>query len=130
MTHQEMKTYSIRAPLATHYRPATCEEYGCSAQENGWMSPIDETTDLGAEQAHYIRTESGRKYREQRREDGRTLFVFEAGQTCFTRHHVPLDRPELFLVRDRGQVMQHQAEDWVDDFLTHQQKIADAIQEG
>lgn len=94
------------------------------------MSPIDEATDLGAKQAHYIRTESGRKFQEQRREDGRTLFVFEPGQKCFTRHHVPLNRPELFIVRDRGEVTRHQPEDWVDDFSTHQQMIADAIQEG
>lgn len=125
-----MKTYSIRAPLATHFRPASCEEYGCDALAHGWMSPIDESTDLGARQAHYIRTESGRKFVEQRAEDGKTLFVFEAGQECFTPHHVALDRPELFIVRDRDQIQRRTPESWVDDFLTHQQEIADAIQEG
>lgn len=125
-----MKTYSIRSPLATHWRPASCEEYGCAALEHGWMSPIDETTDLGAKQAHYIRAESDRKFAEQRAEDGKTLFVFEAGQECFTTHHVPLDRPELFIVRDRDQIARRRPADWVEDFSTHQQMIADAIQEG
>ena len=27
------------------------------------------------------------------------VFTFEAGQQCFTQHHVP-DRPQFFVVRD------------------------------
>lgn len=130
MARQEMKVYSIRAPRATHFRPATCEEVECGGQEHGWMARIDETTDLGKQQAHYIRALSGRKYAESRDESGKTLFVFEAGQECFTEHILPLHRPALFVVRDRREIQRRRPEDWVDDFVTHQQLIADAIQEG
>lgn len=131
------KTYSIKAPLATHWRKATCAEIACGGYENGWVSPIDETTERGQRQAHYIRALSGRQFTEETSEQGLTLFTFEAGQTCFTPHEVPLDMPELFIVRDgdlrenRGNVRVHQRpEDWADDFATHQQKIADAIEKG
>lgn len=131
------KTYLIKAPKATHWRKASCIEVGCEGQEHGWVSLIDERTELGQRQAHYIRKLSGRRFREET-ENGLTSFTFEPGQTCFTEHEVPLGKPELYLVRggdsrrwtgmdDR---VHTRAEDWVDDFATHQQKIADAIKEG
>lgn len=132
------KTYSIMAPRATHFRKATCSEVDCEAEEFGWVSVIDEGTELGKRQAHYIRKLSGRRFHEEHSElEGRTVFTFEAGQSCFTEHEVPLGKPELYIVRDGdlqqnlGNVRQHtRPEDWVDDLATHQQKIADAIQEG
>lgn len=137
------KTYSIVAPRATHYRKASCAEVECEGQEHGWVMLIDERTELGRRQAHYIRSVSGRRFTEQT-ETGLTSFTFEAGQTCFTEHEVPLGKPELFVVRDgdlreslaqvrqrRGNIRLHQRpEDWADDLATHQQTIADAIQEG
>lgn len=130
------KTYSIMAPKATHFRKASCAEVECQGQEHGWVSLIDERTELGQRQAHYIRKQSGRRFREET-ENGLTSFTFEPGQTCFTPHEVPLGKPELYVVRDGdlsvnlGNIRQHtRPEDWVDDFATHQQKIADAIQEG
>ena len=41
------RTYALRFPKATHFRPATCEEAGCAMHQNGWESLIDERTDLG-----------------------------------------------------------------------------------
>lgn len=132
----QTKTYSIHAPKATHFRPASCLEVECAGMENGWASLIDEATELGQRQAHYIRKLSGRKFTEQRMDDGKTLFTFEAGQTCFTPHQVPLGKPELFIVRD-GDYRQYgagrlhaNAEDWADDFATHQDKFATAIERG
>jgi hypothetical protein len=131
------KTYSIRAPRATHWRAASCTEVACEGQEHGWVMLIDERTELGQRQAHYIRRESARRFTEQT-EGGLTSFTFEPDQTCFTPHEVPLGKPELYIVRDGDlrtvrptNVRLHQrAEDWADDFATHQQTIADAIQEG
>ena len=77
------RTYQIAAPLRTHWRPATCAEYECDAYLHGWTSLIDERTELGQAQAHYIRREAGRRFTEERRPDGLTEFSFEAGQQGF-----------------------------------------------
>lgn len=133
----EMQTYTIKAPLATHFRAATCAEVECAAHVHGWVSRIDESTDLGQRQAGYIRHHSGRRFTETRDEAGLTVFTFPAEQTCFTEHKVPLHRPELFLVRggnlttSTGEVRRHaNGEDWADDLQTHQQKIADTFEKG
>lgn len=130
---QAMKTYQILAPKDSHWRKASCEEFGCKAYTNGWRSQIDETTDLGKRQAHYIRKQSGRKFTEESTSPGMTVFTFEAGQSCFGQHEVPIGRPEIFLVRDgdwrgnpTGQVRTHKRpEDWVEDFAIHQNRLAD-----
>jgi hypothetical protein len=127
------KTYSIASPLSTHYRDGTCGEAGCLAHQHGWQTAVDESTDLGRRQAHYIRKLSGRRHVERRTEVGLTAFVFEAGQTCFTVHKVPLDRPEFFVVREgdwrwSGAGRRHSGGDaWVNDFGEHQDRIARAV---
>lgn len=136
---QAVKTYQILAPAQTHFRAATCAEVDCSNYLHGWASVIDESTELGKAQAHYIRNQSGRRFTEDRNHaPGMTLFVFEAGQTCFAQHKARLDRPEIFLVRDgdwrgnpTGNRRQHtHADDWVDDFATNQQQLADQLEKG
>lgn len=133
------KTYQVLAPKATHFRPATCTEVECPNQALGWRTVIDENTDLGQKQGYYIRKESGRRFVEERMPDGLTSFTFEAGQTCFTDHQVSLERPELFLVRGgdhRGdptgaRPYQHTGPDqWLDDFATHQDGIAEELARG
>lgn len=131
-----MKTYQIASPLSTHTRVGTCAEADCPAHQHGWQTSVDESTDLGQKQAHYIRKESGRKFTERRTEVGLTAFAFEAGQTCFATHRVSLERPELYVVRGgdfrgnpRGEVFRHSGPDaWVDDFGTHQDQLARAIE--
>lgn len=135
------KTYAIVAPRSTHFVPASCAEVDCPHFLNGWQSVIDETTELGQRQAYYIRKQSGRAHREERRPDGLTVFTFEAGQPCFDagKHTRRLDRPELYIVRDgdhrgnpRGtEARQHaRPQDWVEDFAEHQQALADEHQKG
>lgn len=127
-------TYEILAPAATHFRVGTCDEAGCLAQRHGWTTTVDETTDLGARQAHYIRRQSGRRFVESR-EAGLTVFTFEAGQKCFATHKVNLERPELYVVRGgdfrgnpRGEVRRHSRPDsWVNDFAEHQDRIARVV---
>jgi hypothetical protein len=135
-----MKTYQIAAPLPTHWRPVTCEEAGCPAFRHGWQSFIDETTGMGQRQAHYIRRESKRKFTETRNEAGITEFTFEAGQSCFRsdQHRGRNERPERYLVRGgdfRGNpardLREHRnADDWRDDFASHQGRLRDAIEKG
>ncbi|MGA5116850.1 hypothetical protein [Streptomyces pseudogriseolus] len=135
----EYKTYAITAPISTHFRPGTCEEADCPNYRSGWKSVIDERSDLGQAQAHYIRKESGRKFTESQDAFGLTTFTFEAGQPCFTQHKVRLERPELYIVRDgdwRGnplgtQVRQHtRPELWAEDFAEHQDRLARTIEKG
>ena len=130
---QFYKTYQIVSPISTHYRTGTCEEFGCLAHQHGWQTGVDESTDLGQRQAHYIRKQSGRRYTEARTETGLTAFTFQAGQRCFATHKVPLERPELYVVRDGdwrrlGQPRRFSGPDaFVNDFGEHQDRIARAV---
>lgn len=129
------KSYQILAPPQTHFRPATCEEVRCAAHLRGWVTKLDEGTDMGRQLAHYVRNDSGRRYTEKRN-GPITTFTFIGGQQCFRRHQLRLDRPALFVVRDgdyrrsTNRRVHASAEDWVDDFATHQDHIAGLRQKG
>lgn len=134
---QSVQTYSIAAPLSTHWRKVTCEEFGCARHRDGWRSGIDERTELGQRQAFYIRKASGRRFFETKHEAGLTIFDFPAGQTCFEEHQTRLDRQEIYTVRggdfrgSTGVIRRHtRAADWVDDFANHQDRVARQIEKG
>lgn len=136
-------TYTIAAPLPTHWRPATCAEVGCDRYARGWVTVVDETTELGQKQAHYIRHDRERRHYESRTPAGWTQFDFPPGQRCFasanSEHRVPLEREPIFVAR-RGDVRQYaprhtwrtfrRAADWVDSFAEHQDTIATAFNRG
>lgn len=135
------KTYQIQKPLETHWRQGTCAEKQCRGFMEGWVTRIDESTDLGQGQAFYIRKQSGRSFKEHRDELGLTVFVFEPGQRCFRPakdHMIQVGRPELYVVRGgdwRGNPRRERrrhanAADWVDDFAEHQDKLATRLQQG
>lgn len=138
MPVQAYKTFQIVAPVATHWRVATCAEVNCSAYEMGWSTSVDESQELGQRQAHYIRHGARRSFTESRRPDGLTEFVFGAGQTCFRPHRTRVEREEIFLVRGgdhrgnpTGQRRTYERPDqWADDFAAHQDGIARAHQRG
>lgn len=135
---QDYKTYTVSSPISTHTRPARCEEVECDAHANGWVSSIDVSTDLGQRQAVYIRLHSGRHVSSIEETGTIVKFTFPAGQQCFADHRVSLERPALYLVRGgdwRGNPLnvpttQRTASEWVDDFATHQQRVADAVKKG
>lgn len=129
------KTYQIVSPLSTHYRNGTCEEANCPDWRFGWRIRVEV---LDAQQLHDVRN-CGRRYSEVQVAENETWLVYEAGQPCFrSPHKIPLNRPELFVVRGGdwrgnplGDVFQHSgAESWVDDFATHQDRIQTAIDRG
>lgn len=134
-----MKTYGIVAPLTTHFREASCAEVGCDAHLNGWKTVIDSSTELGARQLNYIRLHSGRKYNDVTGL-GTTMvtLLFAAGQKCFRQHRMPLDREPLYVVRGgdwrgnpRGESLRHKnAENWLDDFANHQDRLATRLDQG
>jgi hypothetical protein len=126
------QTFRIVSPPDRSVRTA-CEDAGCLAYRNGWETRVDESTDLGKAQAVYIRTQSGRTFREMR-SGGLTVFRFPGGQRCFAEHRT---RPEIYAVRggdwrqDRGLIRQHtRAADWVEDFALNQQRLADQQRRG
>lgn len=133
-------TYRVVAPLRTHFRAATCVEAACPQMQYGWRSIIDESTNLGQMQAHYIRRESGRHFTEEKQSDGQTVFTFTAGQPCFQEHRLRIeDKPEIFL-REGGdwrgnplgteRVRHTRPEFWQEDFALHQDKLARAAEQG
>jgi len=129
------KTYAISSPISTHFRDGTCEEADCPNWRHGWRIRAELLT---PQQLHDIRN-SGRHCTVTQVSEGETWLVFEAGQPCFASpHKVPLGRPELFVVRGGdwrgnpfGDHYQHGSpESWVDDFATHQDKVATLIERG
>lgn len=134
-----VKTYSLAAPIPTHYRPASCAEARCPNHEHGWRTTVDIGTELGRAQQHYIESGSGRRYVKTAAANSSLLtYTFEAGQRCFTQHQVSLEREPLYVVRDgdwrgnpTGAVRRHvNGDEWVEDFGEHQQTLAGRLDQG
>lgn len=123
-------TYRSAKPVKTHTREATCQEVDCQAYARGWKTHVDVRLPLGQRQVKYLRMHSGRKFTVSGVEPLLT-FHFPAGQQCFAQHRVSNDRPPLY-VKQGGDWRARTSEpvrmreiDWVDDFATHQQDLAD-----
>lgn len=110
------QTFSVKSRPDKRVR-TVCERVGCRAWREGWESLIDESTQLGQQQAAFIRG-AGRTFREQRTAAGLTVFRFEAYQRCFADHQTI---PEKYVVQ-RGDHRQRlgglrvhkRASDWVE----------------
>lgn len=138
----QVDTYSISSPRATHWKPATCAQVECDQYKFGFESLVDESTERGQRQAHYIRHDTGRSHREHRNWSGpsMTLFVFPPGTPGFGHEHkVPNGRPEIFR-RRRGDfrgcpdpsatVQFSSAQSFVDDSGERFEKIRDLLARG
>lgn len=141
MGPESYKSYSMRAPLATHWRLGTCEEYECEGFLHGFATTVDTSTELGQKQYDFITHDKERSPVMQRVADTLFKFVFPPGTPCFKRseHRVPIGRPPLLLVlggdwrgnpRQIPTIKHSRIEDWVDDFAIHQGNLAQAIQRG
>lgn len=136
----DYKTYAIASPVETHTREGTCEEAGCLAWQNGWVTRVDTGQDLGHKQFCYLDSGvSGRTYTLTWESPTMAVFTFAAGQSCFASpHRVALERPAFFIVRDgdfRGNPrgtdpVARSVDDWVDDFANHQINLKDQIEKG
>lgn len=128
------KTYTLRQPLATHWRAVTCAGFGCPAWMHGWVTTVPPDSD----QAAWIRGGSGRKFAETRSEDGFAVFTFLPGQDCFASasHRVSLQRPQIYSERSGDWRWNPRdtriltAADWVDSFANHQDRIKTRIERG
>jgi hypothetical protein len=119
----------------TWWRQAGCAEVDCGHFTNGWVTAVDESTDLGKRQADYIRYHSGRVFRQRRTEAGWTAFEFPPGQPCFNTaaHRIQAEREPLYLVQPgdhRGTAGKARVYDRVDQFAddlhNHTDKIVTA----
>jgi hypothetical protein len=129
---QAMKTYQMTSAR----RPASCEEAGCAHYTQGWKTivPVD------SPQAHYIRHDRSRRHIEERSGDGLVTFTFEPGQKCFAfaDHTLPAEGRERFIERGgdwrgnpRREFREHvDADDFVDSFANHQDKLATRLAQG
>lgn len=129
------RTYGFSRPVQTHWRRATCAEVGCPPYLHGWA-----TTVLADSEDESVIRSSGRKWtRIERLEGGFHRYMFGPGQQCFAaaRHRVQLERPGLFVVRDgdwRGNPTGYRrlltADQWVEDFGEHQERLAEGANRG
>lgn len=135
MPVQAYKTYGILAPSATHRRKATCSEVDCPQWANGWRMGFDVSDASKAAAVNWLRLHSGRTFTTEQIGDKVTL-TFPAGQTCFATHTLPLEREPLYIVRGgdwravTSSPVKFNADDWVDDFANHQDKLAQRLEQG
>lgn len=124
--------YRIASPLATHRRRATCQEVDCQAWRFGWSSRVDTTTPRGKAVVEYIRSGSGRAFRETQEDANTIRFDFSPGQRCFASDsHTVAVRPETYLVQEGASSevirMHTRPVDWVEDLGLHQEAIAERM---
>jgi len=130
---EKIQTFQVTSPVSTHWRTVSCEEVACPLAENGWRMVIDLNTNLGREQAYYIKHESGRKFTHASTASGMVELTFSSGQPCFQEHKVRLeDRTERFLVKGgdyRGNPLRtptrvhKKAEFWLEEFQENQDRL-------
>lgn len=133
------QTFQIKAPLDTHWEKVPCDATNCKAAESGWKMVIDLNTDLGVQQARYIKHQSGRRYEIADQRDGMVTLIFPGGQPCFAVHRRRIDREEVYAVKGgdhRGNPLKtvtrvhKKPEFWVEEFAENQDRIAEIQKRG
>ncbi len=121
-----MQTFKVSRPLATHTRPATCEEVQCPDFINGYQVRLpfadDRITLLKA--AAYGRVDGMQRAIHEVTciGDAERTFILSGPCLKATTHRVSLERPENYLVRggdwraNTGLIRRHtRPELWVED---------------
>jgi hypothetical protein len=131
------RTYSLIAPVVTHRRPATCQEVRCPRHVNGWKMGFDTTDAAQAKAIKWIRMHSGLSYTTEQ-VGTKIILTFVAGQNCFDQHTIALEREPFYVVREgdfrgnprRTQAQRFNADDWIDHFANHQDRLATRMEQG
>lgn len=136
---KSFQTFQVVAPKATHTKRASCEDVECGAYLRGWRMKLDLNTELGQQQARYIKHTSGRTWKILSQVDGFVELEFAANQPCFQEHRVPNNRPEIYRVKGgdfRGNPLgtltrtHKKPEFWVEEFAENQDRLNTAIEKG
>jgi hypothetical protein len=116
-------TYRAIKPLSTHFRQGTCQEVNCLQYLNGWKTILPKEHD-GVQWIRNTKMKYTEVYKESMIE-----FIFEAGQECFKRneHYVSLDKPAIFAIRDGFGTKTQEANEWVDKFSNHLDRLKGEI---
>ena len=116
--------YSIKAPVSTHWREATCEEVDCRKHTTGWQTHCNVESELGRMQVEYLRSgKSGRRFTERMDVEGIVVFSFSPGQQCFTTHTKKIeDKGHLLLRESNGQRQILEPDRWMWDFNESMEK--------
>lgn len=96
-TDRRSRSYRIHMPHDVTV-VAACEDVGCDLWRSGWVTELDESDEMGALTAAWIRSgQSGRTFTEFQGQPA--VFRFDSGQRCFTEHRT---RPGELLVYSGG----------------------------
>jgi hypothetical protein len=135
---EHYKSYSWRQPLQTHFRRVPCAEFQCRDFRNGWVTLVDIATELGRRQFDYLSHDKTRQWHMEKTGTSLVSFTYPPGQHGFDgpkhEHYRPVGYDPVMLVHGgdwrgnpRGipaQIMR--PADWIDDFATHQDRLARA----
>jgi hypothetical protein len=137
------RTFKVVAPLKSHWRQVSCEEYECLDYVHGWVTTVDTSTDIGQQQYHFITHDKERKYSYQKVSETIHVFMYGPGQRPFYdegkhTHYVPVGRDPYYLVHDgdwrgnpTGNKLIHRSyRDWVDQFGENQLNLQDIQKRG
>lgn len=126
------ETFSLIRPSGpAFWRRVTCDEVDCERKRNGWRTVLDLNTLAGRTQATWIVDKSGRHGSIERTGNVLTM-TFAAGQDCFEKHQVAIEREPLYVVRDGGaraplaggrRRVHQRGVDWVDNMQEDLDKV-------
>jgi hypothetical protein len=140
---EQFVTHKVSAPIHSHWRPATCEEFECDDFVYGFVFTCDTSTELGQSQYYYLTHDRSRRYSMQRVGPQMVKFVYGPGFRGFgnahASHRVPIGRPPLYLVAEgdfRGNPrgvptrVHRNVEDFVDHSWSHFDKLKTIYERG
>jgi len=110
---KQVEHWALKAPIGSHFRPATCEEVNCDDYTHGWDTLIPPTLP-GQQLVAMIREvyQPG-QYTVTQDELGGTVYRFAAGTPCLrrVRHRIRSERDYLYLAGNHGFVP---SDEWAD----------------
>jgi hypothetical protein len=132
-TYPDARAYRVHMPHDTTVK-AACEDVGCDQWRTGWETVLDESTEMGALTAAWIRSgQCGRTFREfppgWRNGQQVSIFRFDSGQRCFAEHRT---RPGRLLVYSRGRgIAEHTSLRFLaEDYTEHAGRLAGQQERG
>ena len=117
MNTLQAQRYTVDMPLATHWRPATCEEVDCKYFVAVWRVNVPK----GSPGEAKLRI-SGRPFHEQTESNGTVTFEFPKGTPCLepSRHRIQTERPANYLYGSESTPGRIVGEDeWQGRFVTN-----------